>query len=158
MNDLYHFGIKGMHWGVRRSEDELARYRAKNMSNEELKNDNARVALERSYIKNHTSDVDSNKIKGSVETAASSSSNALSKVGKLFKDKPSGEDLSKLSNKDLQDRINRINLETTYSRLTSKPSRMRRGLEATGTVIEAVGGVAAAGLAVGGLYKLLTNK
>lgn len=75
--ELYHHGIKGMRWGVRRSEEQLARVRGKKktdpvkehndkltkapihkMSNSELKELNERLRLEEEYrrlVNNRTS-------------------------------------------------------------------------------------------------------
>lgn len=76
-NYLYHHGILGMKWGVRRTEAQLARAR------------------------------------GEKPKSKNSSSNKISAKKTTMK-----EDIKSLSNKELQDRIDRINLEQKYRSLT----------------------------------------
>lgn len=45
------------------------------------------------------------------------------------------QDLSSLSNQELQDRINRIQLESRYRQLTEKPSLGKRAAKATGKLV-----------------------
>lgn len=37
-NELYHFGVKGMHWGVRKKYDKIGRSHNKNQNDEITKN------------------------------------------------------------------------------------------------------------------------
>jgi hypothetical protein len=52
-NSLYHYGILGMRWGVRRTKEDLHRERvkkAKKMSDDDLKKAVSRLELEKKYI------------------------------------------------------------------------------------------------------------
>jgi len=83
---LEHFGVKGMHWGVRRS-----------------------------------------RLPSSSDAARVNSSKKIAKK--------SGTDA--LSTKDLQELVTRMNLEQQYSRMTSKPGPIKRGLNFTNGVLSA---------------------
>lgn len=39
MNELYHYGVKGMKWGVRKSKKQLRRERAKKNANSQVSKD-----------------------------------------------------------------------------------------------------------------------
>ena len=92
LDDLQHYGVKGMRWGVRRSQAELDR------------------AAGRTPRK-------SRKEKRADKKAASSSSDAQAASAALKKAKKNG--VQSLSNQELQTLNARLNLEQNYSRLTS---------------------------------------
>lgn len=53
-NELYHYGVLGMRWGVRRSADSsnvknIRKKKVSEMSNKELQDANNRIRLEREY-------------------------------------------------------------------------------------------------------------
>lgn len=81
-NELYHHGIPGMKWGVRRTPEQLGHRQAKT---EETKN---RL----------------------IRSSGSRNSETLRKAR--------GEDINKLSNQQLRDYNDRLNLEQNYARLT----------------------------------------
>ena len=76
-NELYHFGIKGMKWGVRHDRREGRLYRARN------------------HMRNLT---------------GSRSSDALKEARQ--------KDINQMSNRELQETVNRLNLERQYRQLT----------------------------------------
>ncbi len=82
MSDLYHYGILGMKWGVRRTPGQLGH---RQTLHEEAKN---RI----------------------VRSSGSRNSETLRKAR--------GEDISKLSNQQLRDYNDRLNLEQNFARLT----------------------------------------
>lgn len=85
MNELAHYGILGMKWGVRRSEAQLARARGKKSSEEE--NDD--------YKKAHSS-----------------------------------KSVKSMSDKELRERLNRLNMEQQYKKLTTpEKSAGRKAVE-----------------------------
>lgn len=159
MQYLEHHGIKGMRWGVRRTPEQLGYRGVSNMSDEELKKINARYALESNYRKNHKSPTDRFKdTSNQAKNTADASANTLRKASDLIRDKRNNEDLSKYSNKELQDRITRINLESTYRNLTSSPSKLKSGMRTTATVLEVVGGATATAVAAVSLYDRFKSK
>ena len=86
MNELAHYGILGMKWGVRRSEAQLARARGKKSSSEEVNDD---------YKKAHSS-----------------------------------KSVKSMSDKELRDRLNRLNMEQQYKKLTTpEKSAGRKAVE-----------------------------
>lgn len=93
---LEHYGIKGMKWGVRRSDEQLARARGRRKTKEVSP--------------------DAERAKESFKKARKGGPQAL-------------------SNKELQELNKRLNLEQQYSRLTEKPSRLKRGEQMVKTVI-----------------------
>lgn len=151
--ELYHFGIKGMKWGVRRKEGKDGTV-------------GSAVAARKVSVKARKGDLIKNE-DGSVTprdgAAARRVSKSLNKAVTKDNEKrlPNSEDRARtdalktkpiraLSNKELQDVNNRLNLEQNYSRLTEKPSTMQKGMKyANGTL--AVVGVATAA------YKLKDN-
>ena len=82
MSELYHHGIKGMKWGVRRTPEELGHRQAKR---EEMRN---RL----------------------VRSSGSRNSETLKKAR--------SENIDKLSNQQLRDYNERLNLEQNFARLT----------------------------------------
>lgn len=90
---LEHYGIKGMRWGVRRTDAQLAR-----------------AGGETSGSKSDDS-----------------SSNASTAKAPNSKTKTKGVDPNDLTDKELQQVVNRINMEQQYSRLTTSPTAMQRG-------------------------------
>lgn len=82
MSELYHHGILGMRWGVRRSPEELGHRQAKR---EERKNQ-------------------------FIRSSGSTSSSTLKEARK--------QDISKLTNQQLKDYNERLNLEQNFARLT----------------------------------------
>ena len=96
-NELYHYGILGMKWGVRRTPEQLARARGKKMSSEEVSDD---------YKKAHS--------KKSVKS---------------------------MSDKELRERLNRLQMEEQYSRLN--PTNISKGKQVANKVIKAGTTVAA---------------
>lgn len=144
---LCHWGILGMKWGVRKYENpdgtlteagkkRYAREKEKN-ANERDKNkklsDKQVVDVER-WV---TEDYKGNKrVAEEASNLARNSSNLVSNI-KVKKPKM---DLSKMSDKELRDRINREFLEKQYNDLFNK-SNKARGKEMVSNVLSTVGNV-----------------
>ena len=91
---LTHYGIKGMHWGVRREDPHPTSDRV------ETKNGKIRsVTLSKARQENNSESHDAARAAILKKTAATKSTDSL-------------------SNKELQDLVTRMNLEQQYSRLT----------------------------------------
>lgn len=98
-NSLYHHGVKGMKWGVRKT-----------------------VADEGKKI-------------------ASSSKDINNSIANMRATKNSAKDLSKMSDKELREMVNRMNLERQYSSLTAE--QKLRGHAYVSDTLEVAGNVLA---------------
>lgn len=96
-NQLVHYGIKGMKWGVRRTDAQLARARGKTSESQPVHED---------YKKAH----DSKSVKS-------------------------------MSDAELRNRLNRLQMEQQYSKLN--PSNVNKGKEVANKIIKAGATVAA---------------
>lgn len=122
-NELYHYGVKGMKWGVRRTH--------------------AQVRTD--TINRQTKKI--GKI-GDVSRSASSAANEASRLADRAarSGKPSKKvrnELSKMSDQELRQRINRINMEQEYANLN--PSRISRGASHAASALAVIGSLAAIG-------------
>lgn len=86
-NSLYHHGIKGMKWGVRRTPEQLERARG--------------------YVGESKKIVDGGK-------------NINQSIANIRATKNRATDLSQMSDQELRDRVNRMNLERQYSSLAAE--------------------------------------
>lgn len=122
-NELYHYGVPGMKWGVRRTH---AQVRTDTIKRQTKKLNNA------SDLGKHTSNAfnEASKLAGKV-----GKSGTLSKKAK--------NEISQLSDQELRKRINRINMEQEYASLN--PSRISRGANHASNVLATIGSLAAIG-------------
>ena len=200
IRELYHDGIKGMKWGIRRyqnydgtlTEEGRLRYnknysegraegslptkdkdgnyyytnkegkktlyktRSEQLSDTELTDLNKRVQQE-NKLASETSDA--------YEYKGPKADQALRDASRMAKDiadaLPKGngkvikKDYSYLSDQELRDRINRLQLEDNYGRLTGDTKYVKSGSEKTREMLQTVGSVLAiAGSAVGLAYTI----
>lgn len=153
-NELLHYGILGMKWGTRRSSTSSGsgsskekKTSAKTMSDEDLTSSVRRMSLEKTYnslSKQNTKASNLEKVKKVVDTT----STVVNQAKNLSK--PSGRqtdklDLSKMTDQQLRDRINRTNLEKQYNDMFASPSSVSKGRKYLNNVLE-IGGTT---LAVG---------
>jgi hypothetical protein len=107
---LEHFGVKGMHWGVRKDRPGTTGGEAVTV----------RVRAGKRVVTTggHGQGPHEDAVKAAISkrTAKKSSTDAL-------------------STKELQDMVNRMNLEQQYSRLTAGPNRIKKGLSVVKTIL-----------------------
>ena len=130
---LVHHGIKGQRWGTRRYQNEDGTLTS--AGKERYKSTNAKL--------------------GNAKKVAESSMQ-LTKNAKQLNDSFSDmktnrkvKDLSKMSDKDLQDTVKRMNLERQYSDLTS--AEVSRGRANVGAILDGFGavlGIASSSIAI----------
>ena len=194
-NELYHWGVKGQKWGVRRYQNKNGsltpagkkRYNnyeneAKGMSDQELRTKINRMNLERKYVNlsrgsnskankaldiaNKTTaigseagkiakdgykmmDMDSTNVKlsGQGLNILSKSAAGAKKIGNIAADKKIAKraksKLENMSDKELQDIVNRMDLEQQYSSL--KKETISRGKVSTMDILDIVGSVVSIG-------------
>lgn len=160
-NELQHYGIKGMKWGVRRFQNEDGSYtaagkrrakqqKAESMSDEELAARVKRLNMEKTYKKLSKESEPKSTLEKSkdVVDSASSLANRLKEADrKAASSKPKPRmDLSNMSDKEMRDRINRELLERQYNDLFAQPDSVSRGRQYVSQIIDSVG----TGLAIGG--------
>ena len=153
-NELYHHGIKGMKWGVRRYRNEdgsltpagKKRYDRDVQENLGKKKEN-RIDTSRPDP-NRWAREDLSRSKELVDT----SSDVIKQLQKIERDTASKSrkevlDLSNMSDQELRSKINRAMLEKQYNDLFApeiKP-KVSKGREITKSILETTGGVLAIG-------------
>lgn len=146
-NELYHHGIKGMKWGVRRYQNSDGSLTAagKKRYDRDIRENDARKKENRIKIDGPDADrwvkEDLRRSKATIDGASSMVNQAGRMLDKNYKKKQSEIDLSNMTDKQLRDRINRSNLEKQYIDMfapetTSKGRRYAKAvLETAGTVL-----------------------
>lgn len=164
--ELFHHGIKGQKWGVRRFQRKdgsltpAGKKRARDMSDEELSSSVKRMTLEKTYDKLSKDRQGSSKLE-KAQKVANASSRLVDDVKKLEREtRPAPApktrmNLSKMTDQQLRERITRENLERQYNDLfnpqqaptVSRGRKIAQGIiEGVGTAIAITGG--ALGIAV----------
>ena len=104
-NELYHWGIKGMKWGVRRYQN---------------KDGTLTPAGKKRY---------------------SDSIGESSSVSPDYTRAHTAKKVSEMSDQELRDRLNRLNMESNYQRLTAKPSTMKKAVATATSIAAAMGAI-----------------
>ena len=143
--ELYHYGVTGMKWGVRRYQNKdgsltpagSKRYDRDVRENNEKKKDN-RIIIDgpnpRRWVKE---DLDRSK---KIVDASSDMVRQLNNIPKKSSKKKK-LNLSNMSDKELRDKINRANLERQYNDLFAKEnvSKLDKGKSYARSVLEIAG-------------------
>lgn len=117
-NVICHYGKKGMKWGHHK------------ISVDELKTGN-KLAKESAGL-----------IRGSKEVNTAVKNYRTNKIKSKQPEKPKG--LSSMTDKELQAKVQRLNMERQYSDLTRQPQQRLKGQEALETTLNVAGGVVTA--------------
>ena len=170
-NELRHYGILGMKWGVRRYQNEdgsltsagKKRYDnnggSKRVSIKDMDNDELRKTVERKELENRFKNSQKDKLK-STKNIVDATSNLTRQVNQFqldVKQKQSKSakaklDLSSMTDKDLRDAINRANLERQYSDLFADDDQsISIGKKYLSNILGAAGNVLAVGSSAIGL-------
>lgn len=160
-NELYHFGIKGMKWGVRRADrgtpsSKLSRKKsssARDMSDDDLASSVRRLNLENTYKTLTKKPTKVERTKKVVD----STSNLVGQVQRINKESMSSKkvreklDLTKMTDQQLRERINRYNLEKQYNDLfATEKTTVSKGQKYASTILDVAGGaLAVTGSALG---------
>ena len=160
-NQLYHAGVKGMKWGVRRYQNKdgtltdagKRRYARDAREKEFDKYDEESGKYYKQSKKNGRTDLTADAKRYAKEDmertkrltdASSHMTNELKRINdKSIKDTPKKTmDLSGMSDKELRDQINRAFLEKQYNDMFA-PQKTNKGKEYAGKVLETAGSVLA---------------
>ena len=151
-NQIWHWGVKGMKWGVRRYQNAdgsltdagKRRYESDVATNAKKKKDN-RLPEEGLKDSNRWVKEDTERTKRVVDTGNQMAGNlkALSdKSMKIQSRRTEKMDLSKMTDQEMRERINRAMLEKQYDDMFN-PKKVYSGREAVSDTLEIAGSVLA---------------
>lgn len=155
--ELFHWGVKGQKWGVRRYQNKdgsltaagKKRLRAKDMSDEELGSKVKRLTMEKTYNKLSKESEGPSKVE-KTKKVVDATSRLVDETKKIERDtspKPTKKrmNLDNMTDQQLRERINRENLERQYSELFGEDAapKVSKGREYARNTLEAAGSVLA---------------
>ena len=156
MDELCHYGIKGQKWGVRRFQNSDGSYTSegkRRAQQQEKKDEDLRKAITRLSLENKYKDLTKkptppSKLE-STKKAVDATSELVNRAKKMDQDsrkaaKKERMDLSKKTDKELRDQINRELLERQYNDLFAKES-VSKGRRYLSDVLDNAGTVLAVG-------------
>lgn len=125
--ELYHHGTKGQRWGIRRYQNEDGTLTEEGKKRYGTPEGYRAAAKEASSLEEAT--------KG----ASSAVSTAASIINTQRGSQAIRKNYSKLSNEELQKRVNRLNLERAYGDLSGDTKYVQTGKEKTREILQTVG-------------------
>ena len=157
-NDLVHWGVKGQKWGVRRYQNKdgsltpagQKRYNRDIQENNAKKKDN-RIVIDGPDAKRWVKE-DIGRSKKVVDSS-SDFVKQLKNIESSTRTKSTSKkmDLSKMSDQELRNKINRANLERQYTEIFSEPAKLSKGREYVRSTLEAAGTALAVGSSAMGI-------
>ncbi len=164
---IIHYGIKGMKWGVRKDDYHTKKGPALSTGsngyggNPVVKNFNkfianghpeAKVNKGSGEKKEETPLEKGIKAGNSAGKIAQKGSSATKKIANATKKPRTSQDLSQLSDAELQRRVNRINLERQYNSLTQP--EVKSGWDKASEILDVAGDVIMIGVGIATIYKI----
>ena len=152
-NDLRHHGIKGMKWGVRRYQNKdgsLTPAGKKRYDESGEKKEKTVEDYKESLKKTQSADKALQGIK-----------EVVNKADDIAYAKKVRNDLTQMSDKDLQQAVNRLNMEERYSQVMQQRHKIERGESGVNQILDVAGNVlsgAATALTIAVAIKELTKK
>lgn len=131
-NELYHHGIKGMKWGVRRTPAQLG-------------HDTGKIDLQKTKKKVDAANTIVNETRNI--------NNNVSKKQSKKVQKQKMAEVKSMSDKELRERVNRLNMEQQYMRMSSEQMNVGRAnvnsvLNNVGTVVNVASSALAIAVAI----------
>ena len=115
-SELYHHGIRGQRWGIRRFQNEDGSLTAEGKKRKQTYDEvNSFAESRRKYNQTMKDDFDS--ITNAGRKGIDAGNEALKLYDRFASRNKKPVDLSSMSDKELQQRINRLNMEQQYQRL-----------------------------------------
>lgn len=140
--NIFHHGIKGQRWGVRRFQNKDGTLTP--LGEERYGDDKGQL------VKDYNA-ADQTAAKAILEGTSKSLNDASNLVGNIGKNKSktiNNADYRRLSDTELRNRINRLSMERSYGDLTGDTKRVRSGSDWTREILQTVGAVAGIGATV----------
>lgn len=148
LDELFHFGIKGQKWGIRRyqnsdgtlTEEGRKRYGVDSVS--DMKPGSSSDKLYKQDIKDDTQ-AKKDILQSGKDTTTILSERMTPRQGSK---KVNKKDYSKLSDEELRKRVNRLSLERQYGDLTGDNKYVMTGREKTREVLQTIGAILGIGV------------
>lgn len=159
-NELFHFGIKNMRWGVRRWQNYDGTFNEAGKKRYFRKKDRNSSSDE---TQTHTKERKLNNIRlDKSKNIADTLNNTVNSLGRSYANKKRNSisnniNPSQMSTKELQDAVNRMNLEENYIRLMANKAVRDAGEDRVEKAIKSIGTIASSSAAILGMAVTLKN-
>ena len=162
---IIHYGVKGMKWGVRKDDYHTKKGPALSTGSNGYDNPVAKMTSkfiagghpEASAKKNSGEKKEETNLEKGIKAgnalgkSAQRGSSAAKKVANATRKPRTTQDLSQLSDAELQRRVNRINLERQYNSLTQP--EVKSGWDKASEILDVAGDVIMLGVGIATIYK-----